>query len=175
MNKHKPIFLWGMPGVGKSSIGKKIAKQLEWNWIDLDEQIEKKYKQSIAELVASKGIAFFRQAEHECLLELIQYTQTIVSCGGGTPIYFDNANLMLNAGICVYLAAEPKFIYSRLKQSKQERFMLQHLHAEELNAQIEQLFAERKTIYELAPIHIKFPDAEIEQIILELKTYPKTP
>ncbi len=169
MKKNGPIFLWGMPGVGKSSLGKKIAKLLQYNWIDLDLYLENKHNCTIAEMVAQNGSEYFRKAEQDCLLELIQLKHTVVSCGGGTPIYFDNAKTMLESGICIYLNAELSFINSRLTQSKQERFMFNTNETENFLTLTEKLYLERKPIYELAPIHIKVPLTEISQIILELK------
>ncbi len=169
MSKNELIFLWGMPGVGKSSMGKKIAKLLEWNWIDLDLYIENKYNCSITEMVALNGSDFFRKAEQDCLLEMIQLKHTVVSCGGGTPVYFENANTMLESGTCVYLNAELSFIYSRLIQSNQERFMFKQDQTESWKTQLEMVYKDRKPIYELAPIQVKIPETPIAQIILEVK------
>jgi shikimate kinase len=163
------VFLWGMPGVGKSSLGKKLAKLLNWNWIDLDQFIEEKQNCSITQLVSMHGASYFRKTEEDSLKSIIHLKNTIISCGGGTPVYANNAQTMLNAGICIYLVADTAFIHSRLRASQQERFLFNHSQPEMLMAEIEKLYNERKSVYELAHLHVKIPKSSIEQIFLELK------
>lgn len=173
MSNYKPVFLWGMPGVGKSTLGKKIAKYLNWDWIDLDEYITHKYNASIGQIVKDKGQDYFREIEHKSLLEIIENKNTIIACGGGTPIYFDNANLMRVAGLCIYLKADIKFIVARITQSKQERFLFQNLEDEALIFAIEELFNARKDVFEQAEMHLKIPLTAISEEIESLKKHLK--
>jgi shikimate kinase len=84
------FYLLGMPGTGKSSIGKNVAKMLDFNFIDLDKMIEKKSDSSIAEIWQNFGEDYFRNLESKTLKEISALQNTLVSCGGGTPCYFEN-------------------------------------------------------------------------------------
>ena len=170
MTVYKPVFLWGMPGVGKSTLGKKIAKQLDWDWIDLDEFIAQKYEASIGQIVTSKGQEVFRAFEQKSLLEMLDKPNTVISCGGGTPAYFDNAKKMLASGLCIYLDADIKFISSRISIAKQERFMFQNLNNEEVNLQLESIFKERKVYFENAQLLIKIPITDFQKEMALLKS-----
>jgi shikimate kinase len=159
-----------MPGVGKSTLGKKIAKQLDWDWIDLDEFIAQKYEASIGQIVTSKGQEVFRAFEQKSLLEMLDKPNTVISCGGGTPAYFDNAKKMLASGLCIYLDADIKFISSRISIAKQERFMFQNLNNEEVNLQLESIFKERKVYFENAQLLIKIPITDFQKEMALLKS-----
>ena len=86
------FFLIGMPGTGKSSVGKNVAKLLDFNFIDLDKLIEKKSDSTITEIWQKFGEDYFRNLESKTLKEISVLQNTLVSCGGGTPCYFENIN-----------------------------------------------------------------------------------
>lgn len=169
MTVYRPVFLWGMPGVGKSTLGKKIAKQLNWDWIDLDEYIAQKYKASIGQIVTAKGQDVFRAFEQKSLLDILDKPNTVISCGGGTPAYFDNANKMLASGLCIYLDADINFISSRISKAKQERFMFQNLNNEEVSFKLEKIRMERKMFFEKAHLLIKIPISDFQKEMEILK------
>jgi shikimate kinase len=99
------FFLVGMPGVGKTTCGKRWAKQFQIDFIDLDTYIATKEGQTIAQIFESKGEAQFRILEHFYLKEIISkpLTSLIVACGGGTPCYRNNMTLMKANGTVIYL------------------------------------------------------------------------
>lgn len=98
------IFLIGMPGSGKSVIGKQLALQLELPFIDLDTAIEDAEGKSIPEIFSEKGEAYFRQKEAELLRELSSSTAGFVmSTGGGAPCFHNGMEIIRQTGISIYL------------------------------------------------------------------------
>jgi shikimate kinase len=87
-----------MPGSGKSTWGKKLAKALQYNFVDLDKLIELNEQLSIEDIFRQKGEEYFRDLEHKYLLKTIVMNNVVISCGGGTPCYNDNMNLINENG-----------------------------------------------------------------------------
>jgi shikimate kinase len=103
-----------MPGSGKSSFGKKLANNLKYTFVDLDKLISINENESIESIFKTKGDAYFREMEHKYLLESTSYHQTVVSCGGGTPSFHNNMNIINNCGISVYLKANNLLLAVRI-------------------------------------------------------------
>ena len=100
----KPIFLIGLPGSGKSTFGKSLASALNLNHVDLDQLIESKNNKSINALFEIYGEAYFREIERNALQELLEKSSSdILSCGGGTPCFYDNMSRMNAAGLTIFL------------------------------------------------------------------------
>lgn len=99
------IFIIGMPGVGKTTIGSRWAQQHGMEFTDMDALIQEKYSLSVPDIFEKYGEEVFRSFEHETLKELITSVNnaTIVSCGGGTPCFMNNIELMKNSGTVLWL------------------------------------------------------------------------
>ena len=126
------IFLTGYMGSGKSSTGKLLASQLDYNFIDLDKFIEKEYKMTIPEIFSSKGEKEFRAMEHNCLKKVVEKENTVVACGGGTPCYYGNMELMNNNGTTVYLKMSVDTLVNRLLHAKDKRPLILNKTEKEL-------------------------------------------
>ena len=87
------IFLIGFMGCGKSSLGKRLARRLNYRFVDLDEEIERQTGRSIAEIFSRDGENYFRQLEANILRQIEWSMPTVVATGGGTPCYFDNMKI----------------------------------------------------------------------------------
>ncbi|MEJ8757759.1 shikimate kinase [Pontibacter sp. H259] len=112
------IFLIGMMGSGKTTLGKELAEKLGYTFLDLDAVIEEKENRTIAELFAAEGQEWFRELERSALQRIISnYKQAIVATGGGTPCFFNNIALMNASGETVFLDVPVKDIVQRLSQS----------------------------------------------------------
>lgn len=111
------IILIGYMGCGKSTVGRKTANILSMPFLDTDQWIEEKEGITISELFATKGEAYFRELETECLKELLKNVNlpTIISVGGGLPVREENQRLLKQLGQVIYLKAAPDTIYERLK------------------------------------------------------------
>ena len=88
------IFLIGYMGCGKSTLGRKIASRIGLKFNDLDKSIEQEQNLSVSECFSKHGEKWFREVEHNILIETFQQDNTIIATGGGTPCFFDNMDLM---------------------------------------------------------------------------------
>ncbi|MFN3315349.1 MAG: shikimate kinase, partial [Raineya sp.] len=136
----KPIFLVGMPAVGKSTLGKKIAQKYSLQFIDLDKYIENAQKKSIPEIFETSGEAFFRKLEAENLAEVVQIKNAIVATGGGTPCFYDNMSLMLQVGKVVFLDFSLELIIERISQNNLARPMFAGKSKKEISEKIKNLY-----------------------------------
>lgn len=143
----KYIFLVGMPGAGKTYWGSKIAEEFGLAFFDLDDFIAKQEQASIPALFARYGEAGFRERERKYLQKLISTEKrcTVVACGGGTPCFYDNIRLMMDAGIVIYLHADVAQLISRLQGSEESRPLLKG--KADLSAYLTGLLDKRDGIY----------------------------
>lgn len=130
------IYLIGLPGVGKSRIGKKLAEELKLSFLDLDVEIEKKHRISPAEMIKESGEAFFRDIETKVLKETSSF-KGVIACGGGIVLRQENLHYMM--GKVIYLESSPSAI--KIDQSEiLKRPILQ-------NKTMTELFFERECDY----------------------------
>jgi shikimate kinase len=99
----KNIVLLGMMSSGKSTLGKKLARVLNYKFVDLDKLIEQDQGMDIPSLFSQKGESFFRDVESKILKETIENQQIVLATGGGTPCFFDNMDFIKNLGISIFL------------------------------------------------------------------------
>ncbi len=144
------IYLVGLPGSGKSYTGKWLSRRMGWDFIDLDELIEKNEKKTIAELFKLLGEEGFRNIEQKYLKATFSYKQCVISCGGGTPAWGQNMELMGRHGLTVYLNTELAEIERRLEAGKESRPLL--AQNQNLGNQISELNEKRRPYYSRAKI-----------------------
>lgn len=144
-----PVFLIGLPGAGKTHWGRLWAQEHGWNFVDTDAFIEFREQQSVAALFADRGEAVFRSLEQEALQEIVRCypARTIVACGGGTPVFFDNLNLMKSAGCVVYLEST---IQQCLRHLEQDTHVRPLLALQDPVSRLNGLLRERRFFYEQA-------------------------
>lgn len=118
------IYLIGLPGVGKTTIGKRLSKQLQYDFIDLDEQIEDVSHKSIAAIFKESREDAFRALEKKELTHTFHQKNTVVACGGGTPCFFDNMDQMILHGRVIYLRDDLDLIADRLQADISKRPVL---------------------------------------------------
>jgi len=153
----KNIYLVGMPGAGKSTIGKKLAKVLGYAFIDLDVRIEAQEKQNISEIFESKGESYFRKAEHQCLLQTQHEQSALIATGGGAPCYFNQMEWMNEHGLTIYLEAAPQLLTDRIVAGESRRPLFEGKNPNDILQYIIQLLDARKQCYEQAKLRIKIP------------------
>jgi shikimate kinase len=158
------IFLIGYMGSGKTTAGKKLAAELGYAFTDLDHFIEAQYQQSIPEIFASKGEAEFRAMEHNALKKLLEKTDAVISCGGGTPCYFNNMELMNNHGLTIYLKMSVNALVNRLLNAKEKRPLIIGKSESELRAFITEQLEKREDFYTLAQFTVKGKDLKVEEL-----------
>ncbi len=146
------VFLVGFMGCGKTTLGRKLAKYLDYAFIDLDHQLEAKVGVTIAEYFAKFGEGSFRKLESEVLKTTVYPANAIVSTGGGLPCFFDNMDWMNRRGKTIYIQLSPKTLADRLEHEKHKRPVLNGRTEDELIAFIEQKLQERDPVYTQANI-----------------------
>lgn len=144
------IFLIGFMGSGKSHWGKIWAKKLQMIFVDLDHEIEKVFGMTIEEVFEKHGEEKFRELEKYHLKKNEHKKNLLVSCGGGTPCYFDNMHWMLNNGVVIYLKASDQYILDRVKDETEKRPLLKKVNESELLFFIQSKLKEREPIYQQA-------------------------
>lgn len=143
----KSIILVGYMCAGKTTVGKALGKKLGCTFYDLDWYIEERYHTKISRIFAESGEERFRDLEHRMLHEVAEFENIVLSCGGGTPCFFDNMDYMNSVGNTFYLKASPATIIEHLKLSKNERPLLKGKSLEELQEFIVAQLAEREPYY----------------------------
>jgi len=154
------IFLVGFMGCGKSYTGRTIAPILDFDYVDMDKIIEAQEGTSIRDIFAEKGEDYFRQLEHQYLLNLDKKQNLVVSTGGGVPCFFNNMEIMNEKGITIYLNRSKDVVIPRLKKGMHKRPLIQDMNDEELTAFYDAKLAERATFYEQAQIFAGNANAE---------------
>jgi shikimate kinase len=147
----KRIFLIGYMGAGKTTIGKALSKELNMPFYDLDWYIENRRRKTVPQIFAEVGEEGFRKIEYNMLHEVGEFEDIIISCGGGTPCFFDNMDYMKQQGQVIYLKASPEVLYKHLLMGKTERPLLKGKSPEELIAFIHEQLEKRESFYTKAP------------------------
>ncbi len=145
-----PIFLIGYMGCGKTTLGRALAKATGRPFYDLDFYIEQRFHSSVSQLFEQRGEEGFRQLEKVMLREVGEFDNAIVSCGGGTPCFFDNMDYMLARGRVIWLHATPERLCERLAVSRNKRPLLSSLSDSELFDFIKLGLETRRPYYERA-------------------------
>jgi shikimate kinase len=169
MNQASKIFLIGFMGSGKSTAGRKLASQLNWSFIDLDEKIQKMEGMKIPDIFSLKGENYFRKLETKALRELKSETDTVVSTGGGTPCFADNMDLMLNSGLTIYIRMTPVSLKKRLEGSAEGRPLLKEIDRKDLQEYITVKLAEREKWYSRAEIIIDGVNNDFSDLLSLIK------
>jgi shikimate kinase len=159
------IYIIGMMGVGKSTLGKQLAKQLHFSFIDLDKLIEKIASLSIAEIFAQYGEAYFRKLEQEALYQTANRNHIVIATGGGTPCFYNNIEWMNEHGKTIYLKATDAFIHSRIMPNASKRPLLAHQTEEQIKATISQLLGQRELYYSQAQMQVNMPIKSLLDIV----------
>ena len=141
------IILIGYMGAGKTTIGKALSKELGITFYDLDWYIENRMRKTVSEIFAERGEEGFRKIEYNMLHEVAEFEDVIISCGGGTPCFFDNMDYLNQQGLTVYLKAEPEVLYKHLQMAKVERPLLKGKSKEELLTFIKEQLDKREPFY----------------------------
>lgn len=161
-------------GSGKTSVSKRLAKQLKLDLIDLDKFIQESEEMSIEQIFQTKGENYFREIETKYLNKIVTIkTPHVIALGGGTVCFNENLTLIKTDGILIYLELSPKTLYQRLENAKAERPLIKHLSGNDLMTFIEEKLEERKSFYEQAHIRINALKVSPQTIAYELIDFQK--
>lgn len=143
------IFLIGLPGSGKTTLGKQLANKLKLPFIDLDKEIERMMSLPIKDIFKKHGQELFRATEQKLLHQVTEHsTDFVMATGGGAPVFFDNMAYMNQHGHTIFLDVSAREIAKRILKTKiEERPLLAGAHPDELKDQIEFMRSQRIAIY----------------------------
>jgi len=158
-------------GVGKSTIGKKLASKLGRDFIDTDDVFEEKYRLSINTFFNKYGENLFRKLEHDVLKSTFGLSNCIISTGGGMPCYIDTMKLINENGVSVYLCMSEGAILSRLLNSKQKRPLVMNKSKDELVNFVHCKLSERTSYYSQAMITVSALSTNIDSLIGEIRMF----
>ncbi len=159
------ITLVGMPGCGKTTTGKKMAKQLGLEFIDADSYIEKRYKMSILAIFKAVGEAGFRKLEQIVLKEILQKENVLFATGGGMPCFFDNMELINKKSTSIYINLPAEIIAQRLAASKKTRPHTKGKSDAEILEYVKITLEKRGVFYQKAKFSINTADENIVEFI----------
>ena len=163
----KNLVLLGMMGVGKSTLGKIVAKKLDLKFVDTDLNIEKKWSMKIWEIFQKMGENFFRIEEEKEVLECLKKNKTVLALGGGAFMNKNIRNSILKNSLSFWLDLNLKTITQRVKWNK-KRPLLKQQNVEEI---IKKLYSKRKNIYKLAKYKINCNKMTKEEIVEKIIFY----
>jgi shikimate kinase len=150
-NMKKNLTLTGMMGVGKSTIGKKLAKRLNYNFIDIDELIEAREGISINLIFKNKSESYFRKIENEITLQALKKKNSVISLGGGAFLNKLIRNSAKKKAVSFWLDVNIAELIKRLKRSKKRPL----LNKKDISDTIKKIYFEREKIYNKADFRIK--------------------
>jgi shikimate kinase len=162
----KNIFLIGMPSSGKSTLGRQLAKQLNFQFVDMDDLIVNQELSSVFEIFKYKGEDYFRQVESKILKSVKPNQKLIIATGGGVPCFFDNMDFIKANGISIFLNVPPEDLLKRIQKSEgNNRPLIDKRKTDEiLLDELKKRYESRLQFYQQADIQID-GSIDVEQIL----------
>ncbi len=161
----RSIVLIGMMGVGKSSIGRRLAARLGVPFVDADAEIERAAQMSIADFFARHGEAAFRSGEARVIARLLNGGPQVLATGGGAVMDPATRALIREKGVSIWLSAEFELLLRRISKRKAERPMLQ---TADPAATLRELLAAREPIYAQADLTVQSRDVPHDAVVAEI-------
>ena len=159
------IVLIGMMGVGKSSIGRRLAARLGIPFVDADAEIEHAAGMNISEIFARHGEAYFRSGEARVIARLLESGPQVLATGGGAFMNESTRAVIKNKGVSIWLSAEFDVLLRRIAKRKNERPLLQ---TDDPAKTLRELLAVREPIYALADLTVQSREVPHDAIVLEI-------
>jgi len=160
------IFLVGLMGAGKTSVGKLLAQRLQMEFLDCDQEVERATGVKVAVIFEIEGEGGFRAREVKMLAQLASRKNVLVATGGGAVLSAANRRLLADNGVVVYLRAAPADLWRRTRHDKQRPL----LNTADRMARLEQLYVERDPLYrEIADIIIDTGSQSLGALVNKLE------
>jgi shikimate kinase len=159
------IFLTGMMGSGKTEVGKALARELNYDFLDLDHYLEEKTGKTIPDIFREQGEAAFRDIEKEMKLDPVMKTPNlVVATGGGFPLDSSNRDWMASKGLVFWLQTEPETILKRLSNSDDRPLLPQPVQV----SHIQNILSKRTFVYKKANYYIQTDGKSVDEIVREI-------
>ena len=160
------IALTGFMGVGKTAVGKALAKKLDKRFVELDSLIEQKAGKSIPDIFQQDGVVAFRELEIEVTKEVSREKNLVIACGGGIVLNKINIDRLRKESIIVYLTASPRAILKRTSGDENERPLL---NTPNKALAVRELLSFRKPFYErAADVRIDTSRLDIDYVVEQI-------
>jgi shikimate kinase len=160
------IYLVGMPGAGKTTLGRQLAKRMRRGFVDVDHEIEARTGVRIPLIFDIEGEQGFRTRESKVLVELGSQSGLIVATGGGAVLRPENRAALKQSGIVVYLHAAPHLLFERTRLDPNRPL----LQVADPKKKLVELFAERDPLYrEVADIIVNSPGGGISHLVRQVE------
>ena len=163
----KNLILTGMMGVGKTTIGKRLAKELSYAFIDMDKIIEKQEGESISSIFRNKGEDYFRKIEKKLTIIELKKNSSVISLGGGAFLNYTIRQYSKKKSISFWLDVPIEILIKRLKKSKNRPV----LEKEKTDTSIKKIYFIRKKFYNKAHYRIKCKALTLKQIIEKILNF----
>ena len=161
----KPIVLVGMMGAGKSSIGVRLARQLDIDFVDADTEIEKAARMTIEEIFANHGEAFFRDRESRVIARLLKKGPCVLATGGGAFNNPETRRLIKSKALSIWLSVPVEELVRRVKRKPEKRPLLADA---DIKDTLTRLLAERAAAYGEADITIDSKSHDHDEVVLKI-------
>jgi len=165
--ERRSLVLVGMMGVGKSSIGRRLAARLAIPFVDADSEIEKAAGMTIAEFFARHGEADFRSGEARVIARLLENGPQVLATGGGAFMNEATRTAIKSKGVSIWLSAEADVLFRRIAKRKNDRPMLQ---TDDPAETLRQLLALREPVYALADVTVHSREAPHDAVVGDIIT-----
>ncbi len=159
-------------GVGKTTVGKKLARRLGYRFVDLDDFFEEKYKIEIHQFFNKYDEPLFRQLEHERLIKTFEMQNVVVATGGGTPCHWDGVQEINRNGLSIFIDMPPEAIANRLIHAKRKRPLILGKSNDELIRFIKSKLDARMSCYAQSHLRIDAVNLNLIKMVELIKAYP---
>ena len=165
------VVITGFMCSGKTSVGKKLAEKLNFDFLDTDDLIENKVGMRITEIFEKYGEPYFRELETQIIKEVSEKDKLVISTGGGVVLREENVNNLRKNGVIINLVAKPETIYERLKKQPGIRPLLNKPNPLE---EIKKLLECREIYYKNCDFRVETDNLSVEEIVEKILNFLKT-
>ena len=158
---NKSLVLTGMMGVGKSTIGRLLAKRLKIKFVDVDRIIERNERKTIKQIFEENGEKYFRKLEKKITLKLLKNKKVVVALGGGAFINDEIRNKVLKTSVSIWLKVSLDKLHKRYRRNDKRPL----LNKKKLDKEVRNIYLSRKKIYSLADFKINCDNIDKAKIV----------
>jgi len=171
------IYLLGLPGSGKTTLGRPLAESLGIDFKDMDDIIEAKEQMSIPTIFSTKGEEYFRRVENEVLKEISCLNDCVISTGGGVPCFHNNIEIINQTGLSIFIDVSPKEIARRLlshQSAIHNRPLLNSVENAGLFTEISEKLRTREEYYSKSTLRLKSDNLSSDIILEAVSNWSKS-